>query len=403
MENDAIIDIRADIPLLEEVIYLDAASTTPTPKPVVEAMCDYFYNYNSNTGRGAYRMAVKSTKEFERARYRISKFINCKSSEVIFTKNTTEAINLVANGFDFKKGDSIIVPNIEHHSNFIPWLNLKKKQGVELKIIKADKYGVVDPRDIESAVGANTKLITTTHVSNAIGSVQPVNEIGKIADENNVLYMVDAAQSAGHMKLDVKETKADFITFSGHKGLLGPIGTGFLYCGEQSVEKLEPMNLGGGTVLDVTENEFSFEDVPARFEGGTQNIAGFIGLGVAVDYIDRIGLERIENHSKKLTAMLFQEINDISNTIVYGSPENIYGIVAFNIDGVNAHDVAKILDELKNICVRSGHHCAIPAIRHIGAIELGGTVRASLHYYNTEEEIQIFGETLREISKFFGE
>ena len=403
MENDAIIDIRADIPLLEEVIYLDAASTTPTPKPVVEAMCDYFYNYNSNTGRGAYRMAVKSTKEFERARYRISKFINCKSSEVIFTKNTTEAINLVANGFDFKKGDSIIVPNIEHHSNFIPWLNLKKKQGVELKIIKADKYGVVDPRDIESAVGANTKLITTTHVSNAIGSVQPVKEIGKIADENNVLYMVDAAQSAGHMKLDVKETKADFITFPGHKGLLGPIGTGFLYCGEQSVEKLEPMNLGGGTVLDVTENEFSFEDVPARFEGGTQNIAGFIGLGVAVDYIDRIGLERIENHSKKLTAMLFQEINDISNTIVYGSPENIYGIVAFNIDGVNAHDVAKILDELKNICVRSGHHCAIPAIRHIGAIELGGTVRASLHYYNTEEEIQIFGETLREISKFFGE
>lgn len=215
--------------------------------------------------------------------------------------------------------------------------------------------------------------------------------------------MVDAAQSAGHMKLDVKETKADFITFPGHKGLLGPIGTGFLYCGEQSVEKLEPMNLGGGTVLDVTENEFSFEDVPARFEGGTQNIAGFIGLGVAVDYIDRIGLERIENHGKKLTAMLFQEINDISNTIVYGSPENIYGIVAFNIDGVNAHDVAKILDELKNICVRSGHHCAIPAIRHIGAIELGGTVRASLHYYNTEEEIQIFGETLREISKFFGE
>ncbi len=403
MENDAIIDIRADIPLLEDVIYLDAASTTPTPKPVVEAMCDYFYNYNSNTGRGAYRMAVKSTKEFEHARNRISKFINCRPSEVIFTKNTTEAINLVANGLDFKKGDSIIVPNIEHHSNFIPWLNLKKKQGVELKIIKADKYGVIDPKDIESAVDANTKLITTTHVSNAIGSVQPINEIGKIADENNVLYMVDAAQSAGHMKLDVKETKADFITFPGHKGLLGPIGTGFLYCSEKSVEKLEPMNLGGGTVIEVTEDEFSFEDVPARFEGGTQNIAGFIGLGVAVDYIDRIGLERIENHSKKLTSKLFQEINDINNTIVYGSPENIYGIVAFNIDGVNAHDVAKILDELKNICVRSGHHCAIPAIRNIGAFELGGTVRASLHYYNTEEEIEIFGETLREISKFFGD
>ncbi|MFZ0441204.1 MAG: cysteine desulfurase, partial [Methanobacterium sp.] len=355
MENGDIIDIRADIPLLEEVIYLDAASTTPTPKPVVKAMCDYFFKYNSNTGRGAYRMAVKSTKEFEGARSRISKFFGCRPSEIIFTKNTTEAINLVANGLDFKKGDSIIVPNIEHHSNFIPWLNLKKK-GVELKIIKADEYGVVDPADIESAVDANTKLITTTHVSNAIGSVQPVNEIGKIAEESNVLYLVDAAQSAGHMKLNLKDINADFVTFPGHKGLLGPIGTGFLYCAEKSVENLQPMNLGGGTVLDVTEGEFEFEDVPARFEGGTQNIAGFIGLGVAVNYINRIGLQKIEKHSKKLTSKMFQEINDIDNTIVYGSPENIYGIVAFNIDGVNAHDVAKILDELKNICVRSGYH-----------------------------------------------
>ena len=402
MENKANIDIRADIPLLEDVIYLDAASTTPTPKPVVEAMCDYFYNYNSNTGRGAYRMAVKSTKEFEGARSRISKFVGCKSSEVIFTKNTTEAINLVANGLDFKKGDTIIVPNIEHHSNFIPWLNLKKK-GVNLKIIKADKHGVVDPADVEFAIDSSTKLITTTHVSNAIGSVQPIKEIGKIAQENNILYLVDAAQSAGHMELDVKDFYADFVSFPGHKGLLGPIGTGFLYCKEGLANKMTPMNFGGGTVIDVTEDDFSFEDVPARFEGGTQNIAGVIGLGAAVDYLKRIGLEKIENHSKKLTLQLFQEINNIDNTTIYGSPENIYGIVSFNIDGVNAHDVAKILDELKNICVRSGHHCAIPAIRHIGAHELGGTVRASVHYYNTEEEVQIFGETLKEISKFFGD
>ncbi len=402
MENGASVDIRADIPLLEEVIYLDAASTTPTPKPVVEAMCNYFYKYNSNTGRGAYRMAVKSTKEFEGSRSRISKFIGCNPLEVIFTKNTTEAINLVANGLNFEKGDSIIVPNIEHHSNFVPWLNLKKK-GVELRIITADEYGIVDAADIESAIDENTKLITTTHVSNAIGSVQPVYEIGKIAAENDVLYMVDAAQSAGHMKLNVKETNADFVTFPGHKGLLGPIGTGFLYCNEKSVDKLKPMNLGGGTVIDIFEGEFSLEDVPARFEGGTQNIAGFIGLGAAIDYIKRIGIDKIENHSKKLTARLFHEINDIGNSMVYGSPENIYGIVAFNIDGVNAHDVAKILDELKNICVRSGYHCAIPAIRHIGAFELGGTIRASIHYYNTKEEIDIFGETLREISKFFGD
>lgn len=402
MENGVNIDIRADIPLLENVIYLDAASTTPTPKPVVESMCDYFYNYNTNTGRGAYNLAVKATKEFESARTKISKFVGSKPSEIIFTKNTTEAINLVANGIKFKKGDSVIVPNIEHHSNFVPWLNLKKR-GIDLRIVEADKYGIIDPSDILAAVDTSTKLITTTHVSNAIGSVQPVKEIGEIADENNILYLVDAAQSAGHMEFNVKDINADFVSVPGHKGLLGPIGTGFLYLNHEVSGEIDPMNFGGGTVLDVTENNFTLESVPARFEGGTQNIAGVIGLGTAVDYLERIGMEKIQDHSKKLTAKLFQEINDIENTIVYGSPENIYGIVAFNIDGVNAHDVAKILDEVKNICVRSGHHCAIPAIRHIGAYELGGTVRASVHYYNTLEEIEIFGETLREISKFFGE
>jgi len=400
--EDSNIDIRSDIPLLENVIYLDAASTTPTPKPVVNAMCDYFNNYNSNTGRGAYRMAVKSTNEFERARSRISKFIGCEPAEIIFTKNTTAAINLVANGLNFKKGDSIIVSNIEHHSNFIPWLNLKKK-GVELKIIKADKYGVIDSSDVERVVDDNTKLITTTHISNAIGSVQPINELAKIADENNILYHIDAAQSAGHIKFDVKKVKADFVSFPGHKGLFGPVGTGFLYCNKKSVEKLKPMNLGGGTVTNVIEGNFEFEDVPARFEGGTQNIAGVIGLGAAVDYLKNIGMDKVEKHSKKLTSQLFQEINNIDNTIIYGNPENIYGIVSFNIGGVNAHDIAKILDELKNICVRSGYHCAIPAIRHMGSYELGGSVRTSVHYYNTSEEIQIFGETLREISKFFGD
>lgn len=395
-------NIRNDIPLLEDVIYLDAASTTPTPKPVVEAMCDYFYKFNSNTGRGAYTMAVRSTKEFEDSRSKISKFIGCKHSEIIFTKNTTEAINLVANGIDFTKGDSIVVPNIEHHSNFVPWLNLKDR-GVEVRVVKADENGIIDPSDIESVCDGSTKLITTTHVSNAIGSVQPIEEIGKIAEEKDTMYLVDAAQSAGHMKLKVKDINADFVTFPGHKGLLGPIGTGFLYCREDSAEKLYPTNLGGGTVVDVTVDDFKLEEVPSRFEGGTQNIAGVIGLGAAIEYIKRIGLEKIENHSKKLTSALYKEISDIDNTILYGSPENIYGIVAFNIDGVNAHDVAKILDELKNICVRSGFHCAIPAIRHIGAYEMGGTVRASVHCYNSKEDIQIFGETLKEISKFFGD
>jgi len=402
MEERDEIDIRPDFPLLEELIYLDAASTTPTPKPVVEAMCDYFYNYNVNTGRGAYKLAVKATNEFEKARSSIAKFINAKPNEIFFTKNTTEAVNLVARGLPFKKGDSVVLPNVEHHSNFLPWLRLKEK-GVDVRIVKADEYGIVHAEDIEDAVDKTTKLITTTHVSNALGSLQPIHEIGKIASENEVLFLVDAAQSAGHMKLDVKDIGADFVSFPGHKGLLGPVGTGFLYCKAEHAEELQPLNLGGGTVLDVTEGTFTLEEVPARFEGGTQNIAGVIGLGAAVKYLERIGLDRIERHSRRLTDMMYEGVSSLDNTVVYGSPENIYGIVAFNIDGVNAHDVAKILDELKNICVRSGHHCAIPAIRHLGAYELGGSVRASVHYYNTEEEIQIFVESLEEISKFLGD
>jgi cysteine desulfurase / selenocysteine lyase len=398
MENT---EIRKDIPMLDEIIYMDAASTTPTPKPVVEAMCDYYYNYNANIGRGAYRTAVKAGNEFEKARSKVARFINSKPEEIIFTKNTTEAINLVAHGLDFKKGDSVVVSNIEHHSNFLPWLNLKK-MGVNVKIVKADKYGVVDASDFENAIDDTTKLVSLTHVSNAIGSVQPVYEVGKIAEENNVLYLVDAAQSAGHMKLDVKKLKADFTAFPGHKGLLGPVGTGFLYCGAESMDKLQPENLGGGTVFDVTEDDFKLEEGHARFEGGTQNIAGVIGLGAAVDYISKIGLEKIEKHSRELTSLMFSGINNVENTTVYGNPENIYGIVAFNINGANPHDVAKILDELERICVRSGHHCAIPAIKHTGAYELGGSVRASIHCYNTKEEVQILGDTLKEVSQFFG-
>jgi cysteine desulfurase / selenocysteine lyase len=394
-------DVRADIPLLKEFIYMDAASTTPTPRPVVEAMCDYFYNYNSNTGRGAYNLAIKATQEFEKAKLKTARFINANPEDIIFTKNTTEAINLVAHGLAFNKGENIVVSNMEHHSNLVPWLNLKKR-GLEVKIVKADQNGVINPLDIEKAVDSNTRLLTITHISNSIGSVQPVEELGKIAKENEVLYLIDAAQSAGHMKLDVKNLMADFIAFPGHKGFLGPVGTGFLYCNNKLQYELEPINLGGGTVEDVSGDDFKLTDPPTRFEGGTQNISGFVGLGAAIDYLKRIGMDNVEKHSLELTQMLYHEIQNIEKTKVYGSPENIYGIVSFNIDGINPHDLAKILDEVKYICVRSGHHCALPSIKHMGAYELGGTVRASVHYYNTKEEIQILIETLKEVSKFLG-
>lgn len=396
-----IADVRADIPFLDEVIYIDAASTTPTPKPVVEAMCDYYYHFNSNTGRGAYRTAIKATSEVKKTRSKLAKFVNCHPEEIIFTKNTTEAINLVAHGFKFEKGDTIIVSNIEHHSNLVPWLNLQNK-GINVKIIKSDEYGRVDPADIADAIDETTKFITTTHVSNSIGSIVPVEEVGKIAKENDVFFLVDAAQSVGHMSVDVKKIQADFVASPGHKGILGPVGTGFLYCRQEIMDDLEPINLGGGTISDVTETEFKLAKSPGRFEGGTQNISGIIGLGAAVEYLERIGMENIEKHGKKLTKFMYNGINEIENSIVYGHPEAIYDMVGFNISGVNCHDVAKILDEQQRICVRSGMHCAMPAIRQIGAYDIGGTVRASIHYYNTKDEVQILIETLEEISKFLG-
>ena len=394
-------DVRRDIPLLGDVIYLDAASTTPTPRPVIEAISDYFYNYNANTGRGAYRMAVKATQRLDEARNKIARFVKADPNEIIFTKNTTEAINLVANSLEFERGDNIVVPNIEHHSNLVPWLNLQEK-GVELRMVKADSEGVIDPDSVNEMVDGKTRLVSITHISNSLGTVQPVEEIAEIAENKGTLCLVDAAQSAGHMEVDVKQLKADFVAFPGHKGLLGPVGTGFLYCAENVQKELKPLNLGGGTVDEVTDNDFNLTEAPACFEGGTQNIAGFIGLGSAIDYLERIGMSSIEKHSKKLTRIMYQEIQDLEKVTVYGSPENIYGIVSFNIDNINPHDLAKILDETKSICVRSGFHCAIPSMKHIGAYEIGGTVRASIHYYNTQEEIEILSETLKKVSSFLG-
>lgn len=392
-------DVRRDMPLLDKIIYLDAASTTPTPRHIIESMNDYFYNYNANTGRGAYHLAVRATQELEQARKKIAKFINSDPQEIIFTKNATESINMVAHGITWNKGDKIIVSNMEHHSNLVPWLNLQDR-GVEIKIIKADENGVIDPGEVEKALDEHTRLVTITHINNSIGSVQPVNEISRIVEDQNAFYLVDAAQSAGHINMDLKKLKADFIAFPGHKGLLGPVGTGFLYHARDSHAKLNPLNLGGSTVENVTENYFELTESPSCFEAGTQNIAGFIGLGSATNYLGRIGISKIEKHSKKLTKIMYQGVQDIENANVYGSPENIYGIVSFNIDNINPHDLAKILDEVKSICVRSGFHCAMPSLRHMGAYQLGGTVRASIHYYNTREEIETLCETLQDVSKF---
>jgi cysteine desulfurase/selenocysteine lyase len=389
--------VRSDFPILNDLIYLDSASTSLTPKQVVEAMNEYYFRYNANIGRGAYRIAIEASNKVEESRGKIAKFINAKENEIIFTKNTTEAINTVANGLNFEKGDNICLSNIEHHSNLIPWLNLKQK-GIKVNIIQANSEGIVEKENIKENINNRTKLIAITHISNSIGSIQDVEAIGKIAHENNSLFLVDGAQSLGHVKVNLKKINADFMAFPGHKGLLGPVGTGFLYLKEDISNELKTINLGGGTITNVEEENFSLENVPQRFEAGTLNISGIIGLNTAVDYINKIKVSNIEKHCAYLTKKIWDKLSKIEGLILYGSEKNTHGIVSFNIDGINSYDVAKILDETRDICVRSGFHCAIPGIKHLNA---NGTVRVSVHYYNNMSDVEKLANSTEEIAKVF--
>lgn len=396
--------IREDFPILKNITYLDSASTSLTPKPVIEAISDYYYNYNANIGRGAYKTAIKTGQKVESTRFKIASLINASEEEIIFTQNTTNAINTVINGYPFEKNENIIISDVEHHSNFIPWINLEKRSknnlSLDVKIANADSDGIIKPSKIRELIDNNTRMIAITHISNSIGSRQDINNISKIVHEYDDVYLlIDVAQSIGHTKIDVKKINADFIAAPGHKGLLGPTGTGFLYGKKELLEKLSPTNLGGGTVTNLKNKEFELENVPYRFEGGTQNISGIIGFGKAIDYINDIKISKIEKHSIYLTKELYKLLSEIDNVIVYGNIDNIFNIVSFNIKNVNPHDVSKILDETENICVRSGYHCAIPSLDIINANE--GTVRASIHFYNNLDDIKKLANSVKEISEFF--
>jgi cysteine desulfurase/selenocysteine lyase len=387
-------EIREDFPLLKEFTYLDSASTSLTPIPVIEVMNDYYYNYNSNTGRGNYKIAIKSSTKLDDGRKKIAKFINGNPEEIIFTKNTTEAINIIVNGLNFKKGDNVIISNIEHHSNLVPWLNLNN---VELRIAKINDDYIVNPEDINDLIDENTRLIAITHISNVFGSKQDVEKISRIAKENDTLFLVDAAQSVGYTPIDINKIKPDFMAFPGHKGLLGPVGTGFLYLKKEIAESLMIKNLGGGTVKNIEGNSFTLEDIPYRFEGGTQNISGIIGLSKAIDYINNIKIENIEKYCNNLTKDLYESINSIENIEVYGNPKNIHHTVSFNLKGLNPYDISKILDETSNICLRSGFHCSIPSVRAVSPEN--GVIRASIHCYNNFEDIEKLYNGLKLISQ----
>ncbi|MGB9929262.1 MAG: cysteine desulfurase [Methanosarcina sp.] len=374
--------VREDFPVLKEVIYLDSTATTQTPRPAVEAMVEYFYRYAGNYGRGAHRLARETTNRYEDAREKVANFLDADPSKTIFTKNTTEGINLIANSYPWEKGDHIVTTLLEHHSNLLPWLHLQKK-GVNVTIISPDNQGKIDTAMIEQAFTEKTRLVAITQVSNVFGSVQDINTITKIAHKNGTKILVDGAQSAGHIPVNLRTLGCDFFTTAGHKGLLGPQGTGVLYVKEP--DTLESCSLGGGTVSDVSGLNYTLEPSPACFEAGTPNIPGVIGLGKAVEYVEKIGVSNIEMHETRLAQYTAKRLSELEHVEVYG-PEDRTGIVPFNVKGLHAHDVALILDQTRKICVRSGHHCAIPVTRFL---KVDSTVRASFALYNTEEEIDI--------------
>lgn len=383
--------VREDFPVLKEVTYLDSAATTQTPVQVVLAMEEYFYKYAGNHGRGAHRLARQTTNHYEDARENVASFLNIDYKKTIFTKNATESINMVAYGLEWDAGDHIITTLIEHHSNLLPWMRLREK-GVEVTIIAPDEYGMIDPDDIENAMTDRTRLVAVNHVSNVFGSIQDVAKIVKIAHKASAQVLIDGAQSAGHMPLDVSALDCDFFATAGHKGLLGPQGTGVLYAKEPDM--LSPLFVGGGMVHAVTVMGFEIEPSPARFEAGTPNIPGVIGLGRAVEYLQELGTVDIGRHETALAKDTARRLAEIDAVEVYG-PEERAGVVSFNVVGLNAHDVAMILDETKKICVRSGYHCAMPGIRFL---EVDGTVRASFGLYNTREEVDLLVDSVSQVT-----
>ena len=393
--------IRKDFQILNSgIVYLDNAASSLTPEQVLQKIMEFYHNYRANVDRGIHRLSQKASEEYEKTHAKVAGLINAKSeTEVILTRNATEAINLVANGLTWKKGDKIVTSLIEHHSNFIVWLRLKRRYGVEVEIVRPNREGLFNIADFEKAIDTKTRLVALTHVSNVLGVKTPVEEVSKIAHDHDAHLLVDGAQSVPHLKVDVQRIGCDFLAFSGHK-MLGPTGVGVLYARRELLDNLEPLSIGGGTITDVGLDYYTLSESPTKFEAGTPAIGEAIGLGAAIEYLGEVGLENIEIHERKLMENLYGGLANISGVEVYGPKEieQRTSIASFNIDSLNPHDVALALDVSADIMVRSGHHCCIPLIKEL-LKRHEGTVRASLYIYNTEAEIEKLVSAVDQISR----
>ncbi|WP_052885676.1 SufS family cysteine desulfurase [Thermofilum adornatum] len=402
--------IRKDFPVLEkkihgkQLVYFDNAATTQKPIQVLEAVEQFYRTIYANVGRSVHELGLRATEAYEESRKIVSAFIGAMPDELVFTKQTTEAINLaayslLASGM-ISRGDLILTTRMEHHSNLLPWVRVAKLAGARLRIVNVDEEGRLDMGDFDKALAMRPRVVAVTHVSNVTGVVNPVKEICREAHSHGAVCLVDGAQSAPHMPIDVKEIDADFFAFSGHK-MLGPMGIGGLYIRRELAEKLEPPFPGGGAIslVECQEDNCNAEwlHAPHKFEAGTPNVAGAVGLARAVEYLKTLGMGEVEEHEKMLTKRLLEVLEDLEVKI-YGPLEvkDRLGVVSFNVEGLTPHEVASMLD-LEGIAIRSGHHCALPLVKRLGAPM--GTARASLYLYNTEEEIEYFARVLEKIKK----
>ena len=387
-------EIRKDFPLLSEIIYLDNAATSLSPEPVIRSMVEFEHNYRANVGRGVHRLTQIASQRYWHAHEKVAGFIGAKEGVTVFTKNSTESINMVARGFPFKAGDRIVTTILEHHSNLLPWYHLRKL-GVGVDIVGIRPDYSLDMAALDAAITEKTRLVAVTHASNVLGVITPVQEIARISHEKGASLLVDMAQSVPHMPVDVASLGCDFAAFSGHK-MLGPTGTGVLWMKEPVIE---PLLLGGGAVESVTGYEFTLADGYQKYEAGTGNVAGGIGLGVAVDYLQKMGMGNVRRHEELLTNRIINGLAHLKGVRVYApeKPDDRVGVISFTIEGLHPHEIAQRLDEMADIMIRSGHHCCMPLMERLGLPE--GTARVSIGPYNTIEEADLFLATVEELTR----
>ena len=398
--------INKDFPVLNQIVndeplvYLDNAATTQKPLKVLAAIKDYYENDNANVHRGVHTLAERATEKYEAAREKVRQFINAKSTkEVLFTRGTTTSINWVAQfaGQILKAGDEIVISIMEHHSNIVPWQEVAKKTGAILKFVYL-KDGQLDMDDLRKKITNQTKFVSIAHVSNVLGTINPVEEITKIAHEHGAYMVVDGAQSTPHMATDLQKMDVDFFAFSGHK-MMGPTGIGVLYGKEELLNQFEPVEFGGEMIDFVYESHSTWTELPWKFEAGTPNIAGAIALGAAIDYIQELGIDQIHQHEIELIDYLMPKLQEIEGLKIYGPKDNVKrgGLIAFNIEGLHPHDVATALD-MEGVAVRAGHHCAQPLLNYL---ETPATARASFYLYNTKADCDKLVEALKKTKEFF--